>query len=184
MKKLRLVLGVSCALAIAAGCMAASSLSKHPERDARIIVEVNRKLETLNKEGIKRTQNAVYDNIKQYATTNVRRIQSYSQLNNAFVVEVNSNDIEAIKKVPGVASVTVDKLHWVRSYGDDGAVPLNNDTRGSEDLFGGSNNISAETMYKPENTYDGEGTLIAILDNEFHLRGKVLEGNTMKAAWK
>ena len=172
MKKLRLVLGVSCALVIAAGCIAASS-QKQPERDARIIVEVNRKLETLNKEGIKRTQNVVYDNIKQYATTNVKRIQSYSQLNNAFVVEVNSGDIEAIKKVPGVASVTVDQIHWVRNLEDDGAITLGDGQSGSEDLFGGSENISAETMNKPENTSDGEGTIVAILDNEFHLKGKV-----------
>ena len=182
MKKLRLVLGVTVAAAITAGCVVASALRNQPERDARIIVEVNRNVDTLNEEGIKRTQNVVYDNIKQYATTNVRRTQSYSQLNNAFVMEVNSNDIEAIKKVPGVASVTVDTIHWVRSYDDDGVVALDANS-GSEATLGENDNISAATMHKPENTNDGEGTIVAILDNEFHLRGKVKVDGVTQPEW-
>ena len=172
MKKLRLVLGVTVAAAITAGCVVASSLKEQPERDARIIVEVDRKLDTLNKEGVRNTQNIVYDNIKQYATDNVRLTQRYSQLNNAFVIEANSDDIEAIKNVPGVASVTVDKIHWVRNYNDDGAVALDAGS-GSQATLGENDNISAATMHKPENTNDGEGTIVAILDNEFHFRGKV-----------
>ena len=172
MKKLRLILGVTVAMGITAGCMAASALRKAPERDARIIVEVNRKLDTLNEEGVKNTQNAVYDNIRQYATTNVKITQRYHELNNAFVLEVNSDDIEAIKKVPGVKSVTVDEPHACNSnYDEDGAIALTglNPAKAS---FGGSENISATTMFKPENTNDGEGTIVAIIDNEFHLKGK------------
>ena len=170
MKKLRLVLGATCAMAIAAGSLVASSQAKMPERDARIIVEVNRKVDTLSKEGIRKTQDIVYDNIKQCATKNVRRIQCYSELNNAFVMEVNSNDIEAIKEVPGVASVTVDTMHWVRTYNEDGYVALGTGDAGA--TLSENDNISAATMKKPENTNDGEGTIVAILDNEFHLRGK------------
>ena len=170
MKKLRLVLGATVAMAIAAGSMVALSQKKLPERDARVIVEVNRKVETLSKKGIQNTQDAVYRNIQQYATTNVRRIQSYSELNNAFVMEVNSNEIEKIKEVPGVASVTVDTMHWVRTYNDDGYVSLGNDN--PQEALSENDNISAATMKKPENTDDGEGTIVAILDNEFHLRGK------------
>ena len=170
MKKLRLILGVSCAMAIASGCLIASSLGKQPERDARIIVEVNRKVDTLNEEGIRNTQNAVYNNIKQYATSNVKLIQRYSELNNAFVMEINSKDIEAVKEVPGVASVTVDTMHWVRSYNDDGCVSFGEEA--GDQALNDNDNISAATMHKPENTNDGEGTIVAILDNEFHFRGK------------
>ena len=173
MKKLGFILGATCAMVIAAGGVVASHLAKLPERDAEIIVEVNRDVKTLSKEGIKNTQDAVYNNIKRYATSNVRLTTRFNELNNAFVMEVNSNDIESIKNVPGVAHVTVNKAHVLSVDNNDDAIyiPLNNDGS-EEELFGSSNNISAETMHKPDNTNDGEGTLVAIIDNEFHLRGK------------
>ena len=172
MKKLGLLLGVSCAMVIASGALIASHLTALPERDARVIVEVDRKLDTLTKEGVRKTQDIVYNNIKQYATQNVRRIKCYSELNNAFVMEVNSDDIESIKSVPGVASVTKDTMHWTRVYNDDEYVTLDGPEANGDVQLGENDNISAATMKKPENTYDGEGTLIAILDNEFHFRGK------------
>ena len=171
MKKLGFILSAACVACIAAGGLSASMLSKQPERDARIIVEVNRNVKSLSKENLYRTQDIVYNNIKRYATSNVKLTKRYNELNNAFVMEVNSNDIESIKQVPGVASVTVDTLHWTRVYNDDGYVPL--DGEGGEAALSENDNISAATMKKPENTDDGEGTVVAILDNEFHFRGKV-----------
>ena len=97
MKKLGFILGATCAMVIAAGSLTASQLAKQPERDARIIVEVNRKLESLKKEDVRKTQDIVYNNIKQTATSNVRLIQRYNELNNAFVMEINSNDIEKVR---------------------------------------------------------------------------------------
>ena len=47
-----------------------------------------------------------------------------SRRRHAFVLEVNSEDIESIKSVPGVKSVTVDKIHWERVYNDDSYVLL------------------------------------------------------------
>ena len=175
MKKIGLLLGVTAALAVTASSILASHFSPLPEKDARIIVEVNRKLDTLSKEGVRETQDIVYNNIKKYATDNIKCIKRYKELNNAFVLEVNSNDIESIKEVPGVASVTVDTMHWTRVYNNDGYEALGNpeDDEGDEPLqLGENDNISAVTMKKPEQTNDGEGTLVAILDNEFHLRGK------------
>ena len=174
MKKLGFILGATCAMVIGVGGLIASQSVKRPEKDARIIVEVNRNLKSLKKEDVRTSQDIVYNNVKEYATSNVRLIKRYNELNNAFVMEVNSNDIEKIKEVPGVASVTVDKLHWERVYNDDGYITLGNDEdeETNSEALGENDNISAATMKKPEDTYDGEGTLIAILDNEFHLRGK------------
>ena len=170
MKKLGFILSATCVTAIATGGLIASRLPKQAERDARVIVEVNRNVKSLSKQGIKSSQDAVYNNIKQYATTNVRRTKCFDELNNAFVMEVNSNDIERIRSVPGVASVTVDTMHWTRVYNDDDYVTLGTEGEGSAATE--EANISASTMHKPEDTNDGEGTLVAILDNEFHLRGK------------
>lgn len=170
MKKLGFILGATCAAVIAVGGLTASRLAKQPERDARIIVEVNRNVKSLSKQGIRNSQDAVLSNIMEYATTNVRRTKCYNELNNAFVLEVNSNDIERIREVPGVASVTLDEMHWKRTYNNDGFIALDAEGRGSEGSV--EENISAATMHKPDDTFDGEGTLVAILDNEFHLRGK------------
>ena len=171
MKKLGFILSAACVACIAAGGLTASYFAKPQSRDARIIVEVNRNVKSLSKENLYRTQDIVYNNIKRYATSNVKLTKRYNELNNAFVMEVNSNDIEAIKNVPGVASVTVDTLHWTRVYNDDGYVPL--DGESGEVALSENDNISAATMKKPEVTNDGEGTIVAILDNEFHFRGKV-----------
>ena len=170
MKKLGFILSATCAAVIAVGGLTASHLAKQPERDARIIVEVNRNVKSLSKQGIRNSQDAVLSNIMEYATTNVRRTKCYNELNNAFVLEVNSNDIERIREVPGVASVTLDEMHWKRTYNNDGYIAL--DAEGSRNAGSVEENISAATMHKPNDTNDGEGTLVAILDNEFHLRGK------------
>ena len=171
MKKLGLLLCASATLVLAACSAGASQLKSLPERDRRIIVEVDRDLSTLSEEGALNTQRAVYNNIKTTATSNVRWLDSYTVLNNAFVLEVNSDDIESIKSVPGVKSVTIDKIHWERVYNDDSYVILGSGD--TNDVIDESKNISAETMHKPEDTNDGEGTLVAILDNEFHFRAKV-----------
>jgi hypothetical protein len=102
MKKLGLLLCATGALILAASSVRASHFTNLPERDARIIVEVDRGLKNLNAEGVKSTQDVVFDNIVTTATPNVRLINRYSVLNNAFVLEVNSGDIESIKTVPGV----------------------------------------------------------------------------------
>ena len=167
MKKLGLLITAASTLVLGACSAAASHLGDLPERDARIIVEVDYNIDKLSNEGARKTQDIVYNNIKEYATSNIRLAGRYNVLNNAFVLEVNNADVESIKSVPGVKSVTVDSLHWVRNYTDDGYVPLGDGGENASD----EENVSATTMKKPANTNDGEGTIIAILDNEFHLRG-------------
>ena len=172
MKKLRLILtGVAGALLIAGCSSAAQPVEKMPERNKRIIVEVGYDINDLTADGVKNSQNYVYNNIKAFATTNVKKLNSYDTLVNAFVVEVNENDIEKIKQVPGVKSVTIDKIHAEQVYSNDGAEPLYIPYNAPGDPGEPEENISATTMNKPAVTNDGEGTLIAILDNEFHFRG-------------
>ena len=173
MKKLGLLLCATSAMVIA-GCGAiASQLKGLPERDARVIVEVNKDLKKLSEKGAIETQVAVYENIKSVATKNVRMLDNYTVLNNAFVLEVNSNDIESIKSVPGVKSVTVDKMHWEREINNDSYITLGGGDAG--DAIDESKNISAETMFLPEDNNEGEGTIVAILDNEFHFRASYKE---------
>ena len=71
MKKLGLLLCASATLVLAACSAGASQLKSLPERDRRIIVEVDRDLSTLSEEGAKNTQRAVYNNIKTTATSNI-----------------------------------------------------------------------------------------------------------------
>ena len=160
-------------MVIAACGAIASQLKSLPERDARVIVEVNKDISKLSEKGAIKTQVAVYENIKTVATKNVRMLDNYTVLNNAFVLEVNSNDIESIKSVPGVKSVTVDKLHWEREINNDSYIALDGGNAG--DAIDESKNISAETMYLPEDNNEGEGTIVAILDNEFHFRASYKE---------
>ena len=89
MKKLGLLLCATGAMVLA-GCGAiASQLKDLPERDARVIVEVNKKLNKLNANETKKAQAAVYENIKQVATSNIRMVGNYTVLNNAFVLAYN-----------------------------------------------------------------------------------------------
>lgn len=140
-------------------------------RDTKIIVEVDRSLETLTEEGIYNTQAAVYNSIKNNITQNVRLGTQYHVLNNAFVVSINSKYVEAVKSLPGVKSVTVNKLHMVSTQSYSAMATDEPDPDPVHD-YGGSENASAKTMHMDEVvTNEGEGTVIAILDNEFYFRG-------------
>ena len=152
------------------------------ERDAEIIVEVDRSNKALTEEGIHNTQQIVMNNIRKYVTSNFEVISEYSEVANAFAISVNSEIIEQIKKVPGVKSVTRNQIHWVtepQSYSGSGTVSRDH----SE--YGGTTNISAVTMNKSNDTNDGEGTVIAVLDNEFFFRAEHTDEKTQAtvASW-
>ena len=151
------------------------------EKDTRIIVEVKDGLENLSKSEIISTQDSVLKTIKSQVTRNFELIDRYSVLNNAFVLEVNKDAVEAIKNLPNVASVTYDKIHAKQEINEEDrySVTFKRGRAPEEDVGPLEDNISAETMYKPADTNDGEGTVIAILDNEFYLRGET--GSS--AAW-
>ncbi len=142
------------------------------KRDTKIIVEVDRSLESLTSDGVKNVQNMVFNSIKSNVTSNIRLVTSYSVLNNAFAISINSSYIDAVKALPGVKSVTENKVRLIAPQSE----PVLTDGESSGD-YGGSTNESAVTMKKPGaneqlpgSTNDGEGTVIAILDNEFFFR--------------
>lgn len=144
-------------------------------RDTELIVEVDRSLETLTEEGINNVQRAVFNNVRNGLTSNVRFIDSFHVLNNAFVMTINHNYVNAVKSIPGVKSVTENKIHFETT---DSYIPLDDEENPDPvNDYGGSTNASAETMQKPDDTNDGEGTVIAILDNEFNFRAPTVDGD-------
>ena len=175
--KVSLLASVLGAFAVSGGLMLSANVKEAPAKDTRIIVELDRGLSGLSVEQVKNVQKSFIKLMGSNVTTNYKFVQSYTVLNNAVVLEVNSNDVEAIKAMDGVKSVTVDKVHWKKVANNDDVIYITKE--GSRDAGVVEENISATTMYKPADTNDGEGTVIAILDNEFYLKGAI-DG---KAAW-
>lgn len=137
------------------------------EKNARIIVEVDKDIAGLSEEQILASQDKLINKIRYNVTTNIEKTDSFTVLNNAFTLKVNSKDIKAIRELPGVKSVTVDKLHAHKSLASGGTYSVNL----KRDADAVDPNRSAETMFKPEGTEEGTGTIVAILDNEFFFRG-------------
>ena len=167
MIKARLLAGMIAVMSL--GAVTAPSFSEGTvsgERDSRIIVELSRGLDGLTDAQIASSQKNMLNRIRSNVSSNVELVQSYNVLNNAFVIECNSADIEAIRSLPGVESVTLDKLHARKTTGETYSASFVKPADAVEE------NISATTMHKPSNTNDGEGTVIAVLDNEFFFRGQ------------
>lgn len=170
MVKTRLLAGVVAIMSVGAMVAIPSTSNAqvvNADNDSRIIVEVSKGLEGLSTEDILESQNIVFNRIKNSVAPNIEIVSNYSVLNNAFVAEINSDATELVKSVPGVKSVTVDKLHKKETTGSTYSAHISKSDPGS----GVEKNISAETMHKPIDTNDGEGTAVAILDNEFFFRG-------------
>ena len=142
-----------------------SPVSANAEKDTRIIVELSKGLNGLSEEQILQSQSALLSRIRHTVTNNIEVVQHYSVLNNAVCIALNSNDIEAVKQVPGVKSITIDTLHAKKTTGSTYSAVIHRDVTPDE-------NISATTMQKPSGTADGEGTAVAILDNEFYFRAE------------
>ena len=99
------------AIAVLAGSAAfAASQVPAKKQDCHIIVEATRSNKTLTDEGIANNQRQLLDSIRKYATSNFKVVSSYSEIANAIALSVNSDDVELIKAVPGVKSVTLNTL--------------------------------------------------------------------------
>ena len=182
-----LIAGLAMGANLASGARPQEGLK---ERDTELIIEVDRSLETLTKKGIINTQKQVTNMIKNYVTSNFRVVESFDTLANAVAISIPGEYASAIKELPGVKSVTKNELHWVTyAKQDDGLEPLIEGGSNPSD-YGGTTNISAVTMKKPGaneslpgTTNDGEGTLIAILDNEFYFRAEHQEDDELVNSW-
>ncbi len=163
MRKLGLLLITGAALVLGlTGGTKGLDTSKE-ERDTRIIVEVSNSIKVRAGQGKVDKQDLVINSIRHNVTSNFSIGERYSAVTNAFVMNVNSNYVDDIKNISGVLSVTVDTFHTSSALdGEVVNVPLSSSAVSSE-------NVSAETMNKPENSNEGEGVVIAILDTSYLL---------------
>lgn len=168
MVKIGLLATLISAMSVGVGATLSGNLQALPEKDTSLIVEVNQSLKGLSREEIIASQNAAIADITANATRNIQVETRYTVLNNAFVIRCNNEDVEAIKNVKSVKSITENKIHWKKVLNDDETYAVSAEPVAANDS---SSNVSAETMNFPAETNQGEGTVIAILDNEFHFRG-------------
>ena len=149
----------------------------------RVIVEVKKGLEGLSDEEVTLSQNKVLNSIKTKVSRNVELLDRYHVLNNAILINIGADKVEEIKKLDGVGDVNVDKMHFKKST--DKTITLSTagilsstaeiTPKDEQDLGTEGDNITAQTLRKPSGTADGEGTVIAVLDNEFYLKGKTAD---------
>ena len=172
MIKTHLLIGLAALMSAGLITSHAQPQSNLKEKDTRIIVELSKGLDGLSEQQISNSQSALLSRIRNTVTNNLDVVEHYNVLANAVCISVNSSDVEAIKNVPGVKSVTVDKLHAKKESGETYSARI---TRADPIP---DENISATTMQKPVATNDGEGTAIAILDNEFYFRAQHEVGTT------
>ena len=169
MLKVGLLCGVIAAMS-ATGLKANLETKKFESRpvDAQFILELEDDIDTVSTDKAIKQQNAVFQKVKNSINSNATQDRNFTILNNAVVVSANKEDIDELRKIPGVKYVTESGTHIVqKSQGSMISLANERKDRGVED----SENASAETMHKPSDTNEGEGTVIAVLDNEFYLRG-------------
>lgn len=181
MLKIGLLCGVIAAMSLA-GAKSQVDNKKAIESkscDTKFIVELTHDIESITEEVAISEQNALLCKIQNKVNANSKMIQHYSLLNNAFVISGNKLDIEAIKELPGVKSVTEEGQRVVKEKGGPISIEIKQSgIEEGEDEVDLTKNASALTMHKPDDTNDGEGTLIAVLDNEFYLRNDYIDEET------
>lgn len=157
-----------------------SYIQTSDSEQVKVIVEVARGLDGLNEEEITNSQNQVIASIRTNVTKNFEVVDRYHVLNNAIVIKVDANKVGEIKELNGVGLVNIDQVRMKKS-GDQnvtmstaGILASTNEVvpKNEQDLGTEGENITATTLRKPSGTKEGEGTVIAVLDNEFYLKGK------------
>lgn len=158
MKGKLVLLSAAAMLVLGGGVSLSKTLNQEKEeRDARIIVQLNN---AQNEKAALKLQNVVANRIRSEVTTNFDIPQRYTKAINGFVMNVNAKHVTHIRNIIGVKDVNYDNVHCIQTSESDLAkraiVP--------ETV---TKNISKETMNVPDDTNEGEGTLIAILDTGF-----------------
>ena len=149
----------------------------------RVIVEVAKGLDGLSEDEITLSQNKVVNAIKAKVTKDVELNDRYNVLNNALLLTVPSDKVDEIRNLDCVGDVNIDKMHFKKSTDKvitlSTAGVLSSTTekvpKDQQDLGSEGENITATTVRKPSGTAEGEGTVIAVLDNEFYLKGKTAD---------
>ncbi len=129
------------------------------ELNAHIIVQVKGDATKMSEAQVLASQNRVLSEILTNITTSYKVEERYTSSLNGFVLNVNASHVDAIRRLNSVYDVNYNRQH--------AAMPLNNDELVHALEFAhseASDNISSDTMYKPEESNEGEGVLIAIMD--------------------
>ncbi len=182
MKKSRLLCGVIATMSL--GTIGASTGAikavEALEPDTRVIVKLDKDINEISSEEAISKQENLLSRIRYSVNPKTELINHFTVLNNAMTLNVNQSDVAKIEKLAGVEHVYKDNFVVRKNKGQGVTFTLKANNNSEIDQ---NENVSARTMRKPgyddgtENilpgsTYDGEGTVIAILDNEFYFRGK------------
>ena len=181
MLKVGLLCGVIAAMSVNGARFDKQKTFESKPIDAKFIIELVDDIDTISKDKAIKQQNAVFEKIRNSINKNATQDRNLTMLNNAVVVSANKEDIKAIKALPGVKYVTENATHIVKkTKGEFISLDVSRNRSEGAEI---EENASATTMYKPDGTYEGEGTLIAILDNEFYLRGEHVENGLTVPAY-
>ena len=178
MKKVIALSVVAAAMVLATGANIKFNTNRQKEDlDTRLIVTLKGDVNAKSQDSIIRQQNAVIAQIREGITTDYHVSDRFSTLVNGFVIDINSSHVDDIRHLPNVRHVDYDKIHDVK-YVDDGAIKESFEIA----IKKKQENVSKATMNVPDNTKEGEGVLIAILDTGYLLNGQTFddEGNVAK----
>lgn len=147
-----------------------------PVRDTTVIVEL-KDLYGESKEARKEVRSLFYQELNSKVTTNYSVDFTLDELANYIILKVNSNDIYYIQNLETVEFASKERYYQpaeaTTSTGesDPNAGSFNPSLEG---VAPDKNYSRIEMNVKEENTKDGEGTLIAVLDNSFQLDHEAL----------
>lgn len=181
MLKVGLLCGVIAAMSVTGAKAGSDKKFESRPLNAQFILELKDDIDSVSKEEAIRQQTAVFNRIKANINKNATLDKNFTILNNCFAISANEEDIAALRKLPNVAHVTQNGTHIVKkSQGSMVSLDVSKKNRSAGEV---EENASSVTMNKPEDTNEGEGTLIAVLDNEFYLRGIHEENGETKPAY-
>ena len=161
MKKVMLLALLTCAFAVGGASQLSSVNKVKEERDATIIVKMKTKVDDFSQDELLAKQNSLLDEISQTVTSNYRVKTRYSNIFNGFVLDIPSAYVSKVRHLN-----RVDKVNYNRIIAEEN----NNNDGFKYEIKVKEPSASGQTMNKPENTNEGSGTFIAILDNGFYIQ--------------
>ena len=168
MKKI-ILLGLTTLAMALGGLGAAKYINNKPEElDAQIIVQLKGDVSKKSHEAIIQEQNAVISQIHEI-TTSYKVTDRFTNLVNAFTISVNAGRVSAIENLPDVQHVDYNHMHSI-TYQENDLDVLKKVIVDAE-----RDNISKGTMEVPDDTNEGEGVFIAILDTGYLLNGETYD---------
>lgn len=163
MKKLALLTLTASALVIGGVSQIRFAKTSNEAKDATIIVKMNTNVDNFSEQQLVGIQNSLLNEISTSITSNYRLTSRYTKIFNGFVLDVPSKYVDSIRNLNRVDKVNYNIYLAQGSSNNDGVkyeIPLST----------GTSTASSDTLEKPDNTNDGKGTFIAILDSAFYIQ--------------